>query len=327
MSPRPAGAISFVNRAARLRHRAALLVAGALLLGLLSAPGASAYHYGPYRLAKGATRLTYFNLEKSYAWSVAQAAAVWNMSGARVKFVKTSSRRRADVVIGPGTAKSLPRPAVSLIHYSNAGIEILPTKVVITDQTRDKYNMAAIVAHEFGHVLGLAHTKGCALMNPSFLCEGAPSGRWYCRILWSDDVQGVINRYGGSMHLRKQATCPRDDVVPPAPVLSAPTQVTLTEDPGPNSVVLRWTNIGAKGLSTVSIAYKLGACPVHSAAPGQESDEGDAGPAGTLQSRQIGLGGDPAGRYCFVLFSKNADGVEGAASAPVYYENPEQPVR
>ena len=71
----------------------------------------------------------------------------------------------------------------------------------------DRYEMALIMAHEFGHVLGLDHeSKVCATMNPSVgddhttLCQAPPAGQWTCELLQSDDVRGAVRLYGGTVH-------------------------------------------------------------------------------------------------------------------------------
>ncbi|MCW3013298.1 MAG: hypothetical protein JWO02_390 [Solirubrobacterales bacterium] len=300
-----------------------LLATSLLLLGALSiASSADAYKFGPYRLAK--THLTYFTRDAALKWPVSQAARAWNGSGAHVHFARTTSQAKANVVIGFGSGPSLPRPAVSLIHYTNQGMEILPTAVVVTDAKRDKYNLAEVVAHEFGHVLGLAHTRGCALMNPSFACESAPAGHWFCRILQPDDVRGVIRRYGGTVHLRTPATCPRDDAPPPPPPpLAAPTMLSATPDStDPYTVVVGWANANSPRLGTVAVDYKLGGCPVATGEQGQATLEVNATGAGAAQSLSLALQGSPPGRYCIVVSSIDRDGTVGPPSAPVFVDLP-----
>jgi hypothetical protein len=81
----------------------------------------------------------------------------------------------------------------------------------------DRYEMALIVAHELGHVLGLDHeTSVCATMNPSVgddhttRCPAPPPGMWTCRLLQADDVRGAVSLYGGSPRpWRGSDFCPR----------------------------------------------------------------------------------------------------------------------
>ncbi|TML25422.1 MAG: matrixin family metalloprotease [Actinobacteria bacterium] len=175
-----------------------VLVLTAVLLTVLGPRPA-----GAYRLegAKWQTRtITYYTETPAYAWSVDTAAYAWNTSGARVQFVK-SSRARAKVLIGIRWYK---RPAGDAL-VQRLGGRIMSAQVGI--QTgHDRYEMALIVAHELGHVLGLDHETGvCATMNPSVaddhttLCPAPPTGTWTCRLLQADDVRGAVKLYGGTV--------------------------------------------------------------------------------------------------------------------------------
>ena len=81
----------------------------------------------------------------------------------------------------------------------------------------DRYEMALIVAHELGHVLGLDHEDGvCATMNRAVgndatsHCPIPPAGMWTCRLLQPDDVRGAVSLYGGTVRpWRGSSFCPR----------------------------------------------------------------------------------------------------------------------
>jgi hypothetical protein len=141
--------------------------------------------------------ITYYTETPAYAWSVDTAAYAWNTSGANVRFVK-SSRAKAKVLLGIRWYKLAGDARVQL-----AGGSIVSAQVGI--QTgHDRYEMALIVAHELGHVLGLDHeTTRCATMNPSVAsdhttrCPAPPAGTWTCRLLQPDDVRGALRLYGG----------------------------------------------------------------------------------------------------------------------------------
>jgi len=174
--------------------RRAVLIASAIA-AVLCAGRADAY-----RLEGGrwTTRtITYYTETPAYAWSVDTAAYAWNTSGARIQFVKTS-RADARVLVGIrwyGQAGDA--------HVQRIGGRIISAQVGI--QTgNDRYVMALIVAHEFGHVLGLDHElQVCATMNPGVgddhttFCPAPPPGTWTCRLLQPDDVRGAVKLYGG----------------------------------------------------------------------------------------------------------------------------------
>jgi hypothetical protein len=146
-----------------------------------------------------ATRtIPYYTETRAYSWSVDAAAYAWNTSGARVQFVKTS-RANAKVLVGIRWYR----------HAGDARMHTVGSSIVRAEvgiQTgHDRYEMALIVAHEFGHVLGLDHELGvCATMNPSVggdhttKCPAPPSGTWTCRLLQPDDVRGAVSLYGGA---------------------------------------------------------------------------------------------------------------------------------
>jgi hypothetical protein len=155
-----------------------------------------------YRLEGGRwqTRtITYYTETAAYRWSVDTAAYAWNTSGARIRLVN-SSRANANVLLGIRWYK---QAGDARVH--RAGRRIVGAEVGI--QTgHDRYEMALIVAHEFGHVLGLDHEfRACATMNVSVgldhttLCPAPPAGSWTCRLLQADDVRGAVSLYGGAV--------------------------------------------------------------------------------------------------------------------------------
>jgi matrixin len=180
-----------------LRSMRRALVIPAALVALLWAACADAY-----RLEGGRwpTRtITYYTETPAYAWSVDTAAYAWNTSGVRVQFVR-SSRASAKVLIGIRWYKKAGDARVQRFGDRFVGAQI-------GIQTgHDRYEMALIVAHELGHVLGLDHEYGsCATMNPSVggdhttWCPLPPAGTWTCRLLQPDDVRGAVRLYGGTV--------------------------------------------------------------------------------------------------------------------------------
>src|SRR5207247_6024946 len=111
--------------------------------------------------------------------------------------------RRASIRLLPNVAKDVPTPVAKLAVET------------------------AAIAHEMGHVLGLAHEqRRCATMNAALWEKCArPPHPWqaHCRILEADDVRGAIRLYGG--RLRKVGPLYCDQV--PAPSSAAGFTATL----------------------------------------------------------------------------------------------------
>jgi Matrixin len=151
-----------------------------------------------YQLEGGRWRTTtiaYYNEIPTYNWAVDTAAYAWNTSGARIRFVKTS-RRNAKVLLGIRWFKVAGEASVQQVD------DRFVTAKVGIQSGQDRYTMALVVAHELGHVLGLAHEERfCATMNAVLyeLCAVPPPGMWTCRLLHADDVRGAVRLYGGTV--------------------------------------------------------------------------------------------------------------------------------
>jgi matrixin len=168
-----------------------------LLAFALPCGRADAYHLEGGRWPTRA--ITYYTETQAYAWSVDTAAYAWNTSGAQIQFVK-SSRANAKVLVG---IRWYRHAGDATVH--RVGGAFVRAEVGIQGG-HDRYEMALIVAHEFGHVLGLDHQTGvCATMNPSVgddhttSCPAPPVGTWTCRLLQADDVRGAVALYGGAV--------------------------------------------------------------------------------------------------------------------------------
>jgi hypothetical protein len=144
--------------------------------------------------------ITYYTETPAYSWSVDTAAYAWNTSGANVQFVR-STRAAAKVLVGIRWYRRTAGDA----RVQRVGGSFVSARVGI--QTgHDRYEMALIMAHELGHVLGLDHeTTVCATMNPSVggdhttLCPSPAANQWTCRLLQPDDVRGAVGLYGGTV--------------------------------------------------------------------------------------------------------------------------------
>lgn len=135
-----------------------VLIVTAIAAGILAAP-ASGYHLEGGRWATHV--IPYYTETSAYAWSVDTAAYAWNTSGANVRFVKTS-KRYAKVLVGIRWFKHAGDARVQRVDGVFVGAQ------VGIQSGHDRYEMALIVAHELGHVLGLEHRDdtGCTIMRP-----------------------------------------------------------------------------------------------------------------------------------------------------------------
>ena len=193
---------------ARSRRRAAQAIAVAIA-ALACAPAAQAYELDGIPWPGRTATITYWN-GTAYGPQVQQAARAWNESGARVRF-RRASRGRAQLLIVDD-----PRSAAGEdgLAHGSASVGYQPRNRIAIGRGARGVGVVGLIAHEFGHVLGLVHDdRRCAVMNSGFWSRCMPSPT--CSILQADDVRGAIRRYGGRVRPRRAELCP------PAPVALA----------------------------------------------------------------------------------------------------------
>jgi hypothetical protein len=142
--------------------------------------------------------------------------------------------RKASIRLLPDVAKDVPSPVAKLAVET------------------------AAIAHEMGHVLGLAHEqRRCTTMNASLWQKCAkPPNPWQarCRPLEADDIRGAVRIYGGKV--RKQLHARYCDMEP-APAPPAGLAATLAQ----GGAHLTWTMPASPATQYVRVIRRQDACP------------------------------------------------------------------
>lgn len=185
----------------RSRRRAVPAIAIAIAAGAC-APAAHAYELDGIPWPGRPATITYWN-GTAYGPQVDRAVRAWNESGARIRF-RPASKRRAQLRVVNDE-----RPALRGygIAHGVASVGYQPRNRIAVGRGASGVGLVGVIAHEFGHVLGLVHDdRRCAVMNtgPWTRCTGSPS----CSILQRDDVRGAIRRYGGRARPLRAELCP-----------------------------------------------------------------------------------------------------------------------
>jgi hypothetical protein len=279
----------------------------ALALGLVSCvlvPAAGGYVPAGKTWPGGTIR--YYNLAADQAWPVARAASVWNHSGARVRFVP-SSRADAQLIIGHFVSRRCVSHAQGTVGYGRPAYVWLP-RLDESSSVCNSYASATMVAHEFGHVLGLSHeTRGCALMNPTGswrgakLCTSSNPWEWRCELLEYDDVRGAVALYGGRI-----ATTARN--CPAYTAMGAPFGFAAEADSDRSGIDLRFSRpglpkmptflaAGARSEGGYAVKGELNRCPTDFKAAQRYRWSVTAGAETTIFQASA------PGRYCYAVWA------------------------
>ncbi len=186
----------------RLLRRAGPVLGLAALAMLAGSPPADAYRPGGATWSGRPATISYWN-GTAYAVQVRAAAAAWNRSGARVRFVR-ASRARARVRIVYDNDSVF--PGLGAHGFASIGFQSV-NRVTLGRGTKGFAVMTGVIAHELGHILGLDHEdRRCATMNSVLWqhCREATT----CSLLQADDVRGALARYGGRARSRPGELCP-----------------------------------------------------------------------------------------------------------------------
>ena len=303
------------------------LVAAAttMIAGLVVPAQADAYRLAGKRWP-GRT-IPYYSSATQYAWSVNQAVAAWNGSGARIKFVRVT-RKRAKMTIKVARPRSGESGSATMgypgcAYWINGKCVRKQTSVVRLSPGWDRWSMAVIATHELGHVLGLDHeNRRCAVMNSlgsawggQYCTDDFPEGRWRCRLIERDDARGAVRRYGGrAKAVRPDPLC-WTHAPPPAPL-----ELTATANPPSGaSVLLQWRNSpGVPQGSKVQVSRGVGACPssFEAGTPVGRTDQ-DPMTATPGSNSTLEDAGDPplsSGRYCYAAWTTDENGQRGTAA-------------
>jgi hypothetical protein len=146
-------------------------LAASIVLGGLAFGGsaASAHGRGPAKYY-GSPRITYFD-RSGFGAAVDEAAREWNAIGSPIRLTRVASAARAKIVVS--SVARLPRSRDGEIAgRGGPGVVILSRRALNDDGL---VRQADIAAHEFGHALGLRHSRpACDVMYYA-------SQTWGCR--------------------------------------------------------------------------------------------------------------------------------------------------
>lgn len=315
-----------MTRSSPRRGRTALLAASVLIASLLVAvPGASAHGtssptgraISPTPVGGRAWTVPVIRLYDAtppvYREGIDVAIRSWNETRVGVRFARTSRRRLAHVVVGTARYPGDVAGKATLGMVRGAWVR-LDTALVMTEHDQSGntiWNLAGgavpeeiaeVMSHELGHVLGLQHTRGCSLMSVSTFesCRySPPSGSWPCRLPQRRDVLAMARRYGGVGVVRPNPYC-RLSATPAGRVRA----ITVAGANRARAAVLSWRETTNTFGYVVARSAAAGACPATPDGGVQRSDIDFA----EYTERWSELTPKAGVRYCYAVWSRNGRG-------------------
>lgn len=195
-----------MNRTTRLLFVLTALLALSVFLAASAGAASVPFRGKPW---PGGKIKVYNGAPKSYEWSINYAIKHYSEIGAKVKFVKVKKKKQANLVVIED--KKLKTAGLATLGYPGKRRK---ATVRLLHDSRDKYAFAGVVAHEFGHVLGLDHPKSknlCAMMNQYFelSCSWIKNDgvNWVCGIVQPADLKPLQKKYGKRKSKVKSRLC------------------------------------------------------------------------------------------------------------------------